>query len=52
MVSQPNTNLGSLSWSQINSREYQLRGDGRVLAVLKIDDFFDSPMTGEIGTRS
>ena len=51
MVSQPNTNLGSLSWSQINSREYQLRGGGRVLAVLKTDDLFDSPMTGEIGTR-
>lgn len=52
MISQPDTDLGSLNWSQINSREYQLRGDGRVLAVLKLDDLFDSPMTGEIGTRS
>jgi hypothetical protein len=51
MISQPDAILASLSWSQINSREYQLRGDGRVLGVLRIDDSFDSSMTGEIGAR-
>jgi len=48
---QPNTIPGSLSWSHINSREYQLRGEGRVLATLKIEDDLDSSMMGEGETR-
>lgn len=47
---QPNTIPGSLSWSHINSREYQLHGEGRVVATLKIDDDLDSSMVGECGT--
>jgi hypothetical protein len=48
---QPNTIPGSLSWSHINSREYQLRGEGRVLATLKIDDDLDASMAGKDETR-
>jgi len=44
---QPDTIPSSLNWSQINGREYQLRGEGRFLATLKIDDDLDASMTGE-----
>jgi len=43
---QPNTIPGSLSWSHINNREYQLHREGLVLATLKIDDDLDSSVTG------
>ena len=51
MTPQPDTIPSNLSWSQINSREYQLRGEGRVLATLKKDDDRDASMTGEGETR-
>ena len=34
-MSQSVTNFGSLIWSQVSSREYQLLGDERVLATLR-----------------
>jgi hypothetical protein len=33
---QPNTIPGSLSWSHINNREYQLHREGLVLATLNV----------------
>jgi hypothetical protein len=51
MISRSDAVFGRLSWSQINNLEYQLRGDGRVLAALRADDSLERSMIGEAGNR-